>query len=1551
MEVKRKELNLEKLLKGTYVPKPDSKDSVTRPVENIEYRTYESLDPSIPEGYKFDVPTKFKSIPTPTTKFSTLPEHLGGGEYAHDPQNRGLLVQSSREDSFVTRERLRAGKSSRLYQIDHVVPLWAGGTDNDKNKEVISKKDHIIKTKVGAIARTLWYDNKLSLPEAQVLALNWKGKNVDDIILEESSWKIAGDNPVAIAQDKIVEWQKPPKITLSDWWNELKSGPKLDIGKGALAQFGEGLISELALGYMPVEKETYETASEQFKGDAAQMAGQIAGVVGSFMMLGGIARGIAASLGIGMPAKLVKAVGTINKIPKVNVGQARITKALANAGLFTLHGQLSRQEQKGFDTRVKRFFSDAAFGTLLAVPGRGLRGSAGLWMGVFTLSAAFDPDDLNSALINATTVTALHGIGKINSRNRLGKVIVDNAIETREKFGLRTRNIKERPYTSEELNNELKSAKKKVADMSGSPEEFRGNQMNLLFSNREIYKIKVGFSKEAKIEADVVDMKSVAQRVASGNLQKTDNLPKEVVDSIADFNKPVSKKALKKPVAQKGQVKIKQPTGIMPVTGIGRDVPIAHQNFKNFVEGGAKKGDKVMLAIRDEARMTNHLKNQSIAYKNPGKSVQIIDAAEKRGIGYIPRKARSIEISESRLSAKVPEGVIKLPYDSSLNKNTIYDSMTRSGLRKMEATIYDIGPSKNGLPFLDIEITAKNWANSLSKKPAKAIPEVSKSIKAALNRSGKATDMIESDSFVSGNGRLFSESIKDLQNAIISGNSRLVSSAFRKIFKDGIPDSYAKALAKNPEKVTVGNLVELIRENALLDSVGMQKALTKTGRSLHDYLFSGETFYTTLGGADKAYLDSLKMIGNKDMVKSVVKKIIPKKAEVKAAAKKVKPEVKAQEPLPKLLSKKTKTGEIKQEIKLVKTGLGKEPGPLRVGKVDPRIIQEKIAKRPKTNTSANEALKAEKEIRGIIDNYDPKGYSNPNKISVELNEFINKTIQSNKNINRVDKNTLTERMELYVDNMVSSLEKTTMKSADDVGVKIDSLTREFKNRKAINKEIQEELVKELKTPGSFSKSQKYPTGSARFSKNGYEVSSAGDKRFSALNAKLKNGKTVEQAYQDAKGTGKGQPAKDPNFKYWKTYKGLWDQWARENPKLIEELRIKSGGKILTDKFATTENNQAKALYEIIVSKKIFIDEIVSKDVEKLLGSIKSANNRTAKINEFIKTLKERDSFYEKTFKKDFKLLQEDKRGAIFAKPEKLDYRETITIEEMFKSFIIKPGAKPSDTNKIWSGTYKELVKRYGKDVRLSKDDLSNMTDFKYTLSKEQVRIGKLINRGEFKDLPSKLKIRIGELIKKYPRTELKFYPDKKPTPVEWRYRTYNLFQDVTNVVKKGQFEKTLKELGIKIRPDEVVLVENYLRTGRKTELPTRLANIIEENYRIAKHVEKVPKGEKEIFKGEAGKQLYKAFGDAKGIERALKNIKTMKDLIGEERYSPITWALESLKTSGKNTDKQISMVIENLWPQLAALIKRAKTIKTPQITKKISEENKTILELLKKTKS
>lgn len=115
---------------------------------------------------------------------------------------------------------------------------------------------------------------------------------------------------------------------------------------------------------------------------------------------------------------------------------------------------------------------------------------------------------------------------------------------------------------------------------------------------------------------------------------------------------------------------------------------------------------------------------------------------------------------------------------------------------------------------------------------------------------------------------------------------------------------------------------------------------------------------------------------------------------------------------------------------------------------------------------------------------------------------------------------------------------------------------------------------------------------------GYEVSSKGDDRFSALYARMADGRTLEAHYQcDTKGwcpggsdwrAGKGKPPKDPSLtpdQVWRAYFGLWREWAYAHPALMEALRHHAGRDEyrhnLTDLYASTNVSQARALASLL----------------------------------------------------------------------------------------------------------------------------------------------------------------------------------------------------------------------------------------------------------------------------------------------------------------------------------------------------------------------------------
>lgn len=111
--------------------------------------------------------------------------------------------------------------------------------------------------------------------------------------------------------------------------------------------------------------------------------------------------------------------------------------------------------------------------------------------------------------------------------------------------------------------------------------------------------------------------------------------------------------------------------------------------------------------------------------------------------------------------------------------------------------------------------------------------------------------------------------------------------------------------------------------------------------------------------------------------------------------------------------------------------------------------------------------------------------------------------------------------------------------------------------------------------------------------HGYECSSKGDRRFSAFNAIMPDGRTIEQIYQcdtkryDIGGTnwrlGKGKPPLDPTVDLWSEYLNLWRIWANCNRNHMEELRQRAlmHNGALKDCFAATPVNQAHALSVIL----------------------------------------------------------------------------------------------------------------------------------------------------------------------------------------------------------------------------------------------------------------------------------------------------------------------------------------------------------------------------------
>lgn len=118
---------------------------------------------------------------------------------------------------------------------------------------------------------------------------------------------------------------------------------------------------------------------------------------------------------------------------------------------------------------------------------------------------------------------------------------------------------------------------------------------------------------------------------------------------------------------------------------------------------------------------------------------------------------------------------------------------------------------------------------------------------------------------------------------------------------------------------------------------------------------------------------------------------------------------------------------------------------------------------------------------------------------------------------------------------------------------------------------------------------------SRKCKDGYEVSSVGDKRFSAFYAKMPDGRSLEMHYQcDVKGydvgghnwrKGKGNPSlrHNDNDDLYEDYLSLWKQYFSQGDLLQRMFNylVEKDVYVLTDCFASTDINQARAISDLL----------------------------------------------------------------------------------------------------------------------------------------------------------------------------------------------------------------------------------------------------------------------------------------------------------------------------------------------------------------------------------
>ena len=119
-----------------------------------------------------------------------------------------------------------------------------------------------------------------------------------------------------------------------------------------------------------------------------------------------------------------------------------------------------------------------------------------------------------------------------------------------------------------------------------------------------------------------------------------------------------------------------------------------------------------------------------------------------------------------------------------------------------------------------------------------------------------------------------------------------------------------------------------------------------------------------------------------------------------------------------------------------------------------------------------------------------------------------------------------------------------------------------------------------------------------------------------------------------------------DFSYREGYLPLWQEWARQNPELMEELREKAKDKTLTDRFANTRVSQARALADILNSQRVKEqkgDILSNAVIEMEARATKEAWDKMIEIEaesdnaqEYLQEISELNAVYEAVCKKEQK---------------------------------------------------------------------------------------------------------------------------------------------------------------------------------------------------------------------------------------------------------------------------------------------------------------------------
>ena len=256
------------------------------------------------------------------SELTFLTDEKRGGVLLVDP-NTGKPAFTQRPDhDWSVNQLRRQGLDPKLYEIDHIIPLWAGGADVEANMEIMTKRRHDQKTALQSVALTLMAQGDITWEEAMPMIANWKefAERKDTItpdLLEN------GLVDYDVAKELASRWKTAPKLSFFD---KLKKGqlvpgskgfaedtsmlaeilfPKSKQASAVPREFTKGLTSGLLppINFLAPElmrPGEWEKPSTQRAANISYMAGAIIGNIASFVAVYGAVSKAMGAVGLGV---------------------------------------------------------------------------------------------------------------------------------------------------------------------------------------------------------------------------------------------------------------------------------------------------------------------------------------------------------------------------------------------------------------------------------------------------------------------------------------------------------------------------------------------------------------------------------------------------------------------------------------------------------------------------------------------------------------------------------------------------------------------------------------------------------------------------------------------------------------------------------------------------------------------------------------------------------------------------------------------------------------------------------------------------------------------------------------------------------------------------------------------------------------------------------------------------------------------------------------------------------------------------------------------------